>query len=131
MCHLLLLLPMLALPVFWLWPMAIAAPVYGVVLIISLWVYFLALRAMRQSVGTGAEELLGSEGIVLSMESGLARVRVHSEIWFAQAVTKVRAGDRVKVVGIDGLRLRVQRQNEVRDTHRARATVHGISKSLS
>ena len=57
MCHLVLLLPILALPLFWFAPLAIAVPAYVVVLILSGWFYWLAVSAMRRPVHTGAEAL--------------------------------------------------------------------------
>jgi len=49
MCHLVLLLPLFGLTVFWLWPPAVAIPVYLVVLAVSAGVYYLTLVAMRLS----------------------------------------------------------------------------------
>lgn len=131
MCHLVLMLPVLALPVFWLWPLPIAASVYGAVLVVSLWIYVLSLRAMRRRVGTGIEELIGSNGIVVGVRSGIAHVRVHSEDWQALTVPRLRAGDRVRIVGIDGLRLRVERLDGPRATHGVRATVHNLPQTPS
>ena len=50
MCHLVLLLPLFGLAVFWLWPPAVAVPVYLAVLVVSAGVYYLALVAMRLPV---------------------------------------------------------------------------------
>lgn len=47
MCHLILLLPLLALPVFWLIPQSAAIPVYIAVLIVSGGAYYLAFRSVR------------------------------------------------------------------------------------
>ncbi|MEE9598462.1 MAG: NfeD family protein [Acidiferrobacterales bacterium] len=109
MCHLILMMPVLGLPVFWLWPMAVAAPVYTVIIVLSALLYFFTLRAMRRPVLTGSEELLRSIGEVVEVRDRLARVRVHSEIWNAESSNELRKGDRVKVLSVDGLTLRVQR----------------------
>ena len=108
MCHVLLMMPVLGLPVFWLWPMAVAAPVYTVIIVLSALLYFFTLRAMRRPVLTGSEELLQSIGEVVEVRDRLTRVRVHSEIWNAESSEKLRKGDRVKVLSADGLTLRVQ-----------------------
>ena len=109
MCHLILLLPLLALPLFWLVPMSIAVPVYAAVLLLSGGIYFLAIRAMRQPVQTGVEALIHSTGEVLGKEGSLFRVRVRSEVWNAESTDNLRPGDYVEVVAVEGLRLKVRR----------------------
>jgi membrane protein implicated in regulation of membrane protease activity len=113
MCHLVLLLPLLALPVFWLVPLWIAVPTYAAVLILSGGTWFLAMRAMHQPVQIGVQALLHSRGEVLGTEGKLFRVRVNSEVWNAESKDTLRSGDRVEVLAIDGLRLRVRRIREV------------------
>jgi membrane protein implicated in regulation of membrane protease activity len=113
MCHLILLLPLLALPLFWLAPLSIAVPAYAAVLILSGGIYFLAMRAMHRPVQIGVEALLHSRGEVLGTEGKLFRVRVNSEVWSAESKDTLRSGDRVEVLAIDGLRLRVHRIREV------------------
>lgn len=109
MCHLLLLLPVLALPVFWFLPMPIAAPAYAAVLIVSGWVYVLALRAMRRPVQTGLEALVHHTGEVIGQDEGVVQVRLGSEIWNAESKDELRAGDCIEVVSIEGLRLKIRR----------------------
>ncbi|MDT8403197.1 NfeD family protein [Sulfuriflexus sp.] len=107
-CHLILLMPLLAIPLFWLWPVSTAVPVYSAVLILSGWVYLLVFRAMKRSVKTGSEEILQSVGEVIEVENNIASVQVHSEIWQAESSDKLQKGDLVKVVGIKGLTLKVK-----------------------
>jgi membrane protein implicated in regulation of membrane protease activity len=109
MCHLILLLPVLALPLFWLAPLSIAVPAYLAIVILSGGIYFLAIRAMHRPVQIGVEALLHSRGEVLGTEGKLFRVRVNSEVWSAESSDTLRTGDRVEVLAIDGLRLRVHR----------------------
>jgi inner membrane protein len=118
MCHLILMMPLLGLPVFWLWPVSIAAPVYTVIIVLSAAVYFYTLRTMRRPVQTGSEEMLRSLGEVREVRGGRARVRVHSEIWNAESSDKLRKGDRVKILSVDGLTLRVQPLLSVDRLHR-------------
>jgi membrane protein implicated in regulation of membrane protease activity len=113
MCHLILLLPFLALPLFWLVPMSIAVPVYAAVLLLSGGIYFLAIRAMHRPVQTGVEALLHSRGEVLGKEGNLFRVRVRSEIWHAESKDNLRPGDSVEVVAVEELTLRVRRISEI------------------
>ena len=93
MCHLVLLLPLFGLTVFWLWPPAVAGPVNLVVLVISAGVYYLALVAMRLPVTVGPEALAGARGKVVRVESGELQVRVRSEVWDASTSEKLSLGD--------------------------------------
>lgn len=109
MCHLILLLPVLALPVFWFVPLSIAVLVYGAVLIVSGWVYVLALRAMHRPVQTGVEALSQHTGEVIGQEDGMFQVRLGSEIWSAESKDRLRPGDPIEVVSVEGLRLKIRR----------------------
>ena len=109
MCHLILLTPLLALPVFWIWPVSVAATVYAVITALSLWMYVLVWKVMRRPVLGGVEELLHSFGEVIEVHGKTLRVRVHSEVWNASSRDRVSRGDRVKITGVDGLTLRVRR----------------------
>ena len=109
MCHVLLLLPLVALPVFWIAPLAIALPVYGVVLALSAAIYWYAVQAMRRPVQTGAEVLVGEIGEVVESRGANLFVRARSEVWHARSAAQLREGDRVKVVAVEDLTLRVQK----------------------
>ncbi len=108
MCHLILLLPVLALPVFWFLPLFQAVAVYGVVTALSLWVYRYLLKAMHRPVQIGVEALLGREGEVVDTAGGQVLVRVASETWTARSRRPVAVGDRVRVVRVDGLVLELE-----------------------
>lgn len=109
MCHVLLLLPLLALPVFWIAPLAVALPVYGVVLASSAAIYWYAIVAMKRPVETGAEGLIGEIGEVIESRGTNLFVRARSENWRAKSATQLREGDRVKVVAVEDLTLQVQK----------------------
>ena len=71
----------------------------------------LALAAVlrrRRPVVTGHEALIGAEGEAVSWQNGEGRVRVKGEIWLARSDAALTAGSRVKIVGRDGLVLRVR-----------------------
>jgi membrane-bound serine protease (ClpP class) len=74
-------------------------------------VLLLALAAVlrrRRPVVTGSEALIGAEGEAVSWQGGEGRVRVKGEIWLARSQDAALAvGSRVKIVGRDGLVLRV------------------------
>jgi len=108
MCHLVLLLPIIALPVFWLWSWPVAVSVYVVVLIVSGWTYVYAMVAMHRPVVSGVEHTLHSQGVVVDATPNGLRVRVNSEYWPAECKQAVRAGDVVRVIGREGLTLLVE-----------------------
>jgi membrane-bound serine protease (ClpP class) len=66
------------------------------------------LRSRKKPVLTGGEALIGAEGEALSWQDGEGRVRVKGEIWRARADAPLTAGTPVKVLGRDGLVLRVE-----------------------
>jgi membrane-bound serine protease (ClpP class) len=66
------------------------------------------LRSRRRPVVTGGEALIGAEGETVSWQNGEGRVRVKGEIWLARSDAPLAAGSRVKIVGRDGLVLRIE-----------------------
>ncbi|MBI4294289.1 MAG: hypothetical protein HY661_22650 [Betaproteobacteria bacterium] len=112
MCHILLLLPFIALPVFSLFPPSVSVPVYGAVMALSAAVYWTAIQAMNQPILNGADGMIGNICEVVESGDGKLFVRLHSEIWRAVPLEpRLNKGDRVKVVGVKNLTLRVQAMN--------------------
>lgn len=109
MCHLALTLPVLGLIVFWLWPLSVAAPVYAVILVVSLAIYYLIMRAMRRPVMTGREEILRESGTVIEARERRIQIRVRNELWNAESSDKLHPGDAVEITGMQGLMLQVRR----------------------
>jgi membrane protein implicated in regulation of membrane protease activity len=112
MCHIILFMPLLTLPIFWLLPLNIALPVYLVILALSAWLYYFVMVAMRKPVVTGIEHLLHSQGEVIDAHEGHLHVRVDSEIWQAESNDALQPGDQVKVTGIDHMHLGVSRNQD-------------------
>ena len=109
MCHLLLFLPVIALPVLWLLPLSVALPIYGLAVALVLWIYVLAVRTARRPAMTGAEGMIGEHGRVAELDGGSARLLVHGELWSAEMLGKRLAlGQEALVVGITGLKLKVK-----------------------
>jgi membrane-bound serine protease (ClpP class) len=92
------------------WPVLVAAAATNALLIVG--VLGMALRVRRRRVVTGAEQLVGMQGQVVEWRGGHGRVRVHGEVWSANAAGPLAPGARVRVDGRDGLTLRV---NELRE----------------
>lgn len=108
MCHLILLMPILAIPLFWFMPLSTAIVVYSLIFILSGWVYILAIQAMRCSVKTGSEEIIQSVGEVVEVKNHSVRVKVHSELWNAESPDNLHVGDFIEVISIKGLTLNVK-----------------------
>jgi membrane-bound ClpP family serine protease len=109
MCHLLLLLPVLALPVFWVLPLGIALPLYAAAAGIALAVYALALKAWRTPVVNGTQVLLGATGRVVRVGKRETTLWVGSELWSADVDgVPLALGDEAVVVAVDRLRLTVR-----------------------
>jgi membrane-bound serine protease (ClpP class) len=73
-----------------------------------------ALRAQKKPIRTGAESMPGQIGIAVSNLAPTGQVQAAGELWSAEAVPgsgKIRKGDRVEVVKVEGLRLKVRKLN--------------------
>ena len=68
----------------------------------------MAVKARSRPVVSGMEELLGSEALVVEDFEQEGRVNIHSESWSALCNTPLQKGQVVKVIGIDGLTLKVE-----------------------
>lgn len=79
----------------------------ALIIVTTLW---LAVRAHRRPVVSGAEELLEDRGQALQdfSAAGDGSVRIHSETWNAHSKTPIRAGEAVKVIRREGLKLVVE-----------------------
>ncbi len=68
------------------------------------------IRAQRSRVRMGQEKLVGAVGVARTALNPGGMVYVQGEMWTAEAEggAGIREGDRVTVVGIEGLRLRVR-----------------------
>lgn len=112
MCHVLLLLPVLALPVFWIWPAEIALPVYGVAAAVPFGIYALVYWAWKVPLAHGPQMLIGATGHVVSVEGRRVTLRVRGELWLADARGELlKQGEEAEVTAIDGLRLTATRRD--------------------
>jgi len=70
------------------------------------------IRALRVPVRMGQQSLVGKTGTVTAAVNPTGQVQLGSELWTAEAAEgsgKMRKGDRVEVVEINGLRLKVRK----------------------
>lgn len=110
MCHLILIgLPLLALASFWLLPWTLAVPTAIALIVAALLFYGYLVKVARRPVVTGIEALQHARGRVRSVQGNVASIWVNSELWSARIAEGLREGDKVEVVGVDGLQLRVRK----------------------
>jgi membrane-bound serine protease (ClpP class) len=70
------------------------------------------IRALRAPIRAGRESLAGKTGTATTAFRPMGQVQVGSELWTAEAAEgsrKIRKGDKVEVVEVKGLRLKVRK----------------------
>jgi membrane-bound serine protease (ClpP class) len=67
----------------------------------------MAIRIRRKKPTTGIEGLMGEMGISESVIYPEGTVSIHGELWTAQCDERIEKGERIKVVGVDNLKLKV------------------------
>jgi len=86
--------------------LAICAAALVEVAEVAFWIRFLR----RYRVRTGAEGMVGEAGeAITDFSGGAGKVRVYGEIWAASSADALRAGERVRIARVEGLRLEVER----------------------
>jgi len=109
MCHLILFLPVFALPVFWFFPFPTAMSIYLIISGISLLMYFLIFKAMVMKPRVGIEAMLGKTGVVIKDIAPEGKIQYATEIW--NAITygkKFSAGEKVIINGFWGMNVLVK-----------------------
>jgi membrane-bound ClpP family serine protease len=112
MCHILWVMPILALPLFWFLDFWVALPLYLVILAISAVVQFLTIRSFQKPASSGMEGMRGDTAEVVEALHPRGTVRYHSEFWSAEAREPIQVGETVRIVGNKGIRLLVEKLPE-------------------
>jgi membrane-bound serine protease (ClpP class) len=89
----------------------VVAPAVGAVAIFGGIVVFLLGRTMLRPATAGVEALAGATAIVERELAPSGTVSLRGELWSAEADERIPKGERVQVVGVDNLKLRVKRQS--------------------
>jgi len=77
------------------------------------------VRAMQRKPATGREGLVGEVGVARTRLAPEGQVFVHGELWQARCDGEAGPGDEVRVAGIEGLRLKVEKvRAEVKEAPR-------------
>jgi membrane-bound ClpP family serine protease len=110
MCHLIFLLPIFGLPVFWFFPFNTALILYLAICAISMFLYYKIFQAMRAKVRNGLAAMLGKTGVVLHDIDPEGKIKYATEIWNAVAEgEKLLEGEKVVISGFSyGLRIIVK-----------------------
>ena len=66
MCHIILFLPVLTIPLFWLLPLSYSVPVYAAIVLVSSMLYRLIMKSMMRRAQTGIEGMIDSRAEVVS-----------------------------------------------------------------
>ncbi len=115
MCHLIFLLPLAGLPLFWFLPLGYALPINVVVWLISAFLYWLITMAMRKPVQDGFQSLIGAEAEVVSKRAPdhsagyLVRAQGEGELWSAYSTDVLEIGEPVNIVAVRGIGVVVER----------------------
>ncbi|MBI2159304.1 MAG: hypothetical protein HYU25_02740 [Candidatus Rokubacteria bacterium] len=108
-CHLLLLVPVAGLGLFFVLPWPVALALNVVLAAIAVGIAIPGMRALRQPVLTGREALVGRVAEAVTEIGREGFVRCEGELWTASANGhRISKGTRVSVTGVEGLRLAVQ-----------------------
>lgn len=75
-------------------------------------VSFLVVKSQRRKATLGFEGLVGELGEVRERLDLKGKVFVHGEVWNAEGAERLEPGDRIEVVGYDGMILKVKRAAE-------------------
>lgn len=108
MCHLVLLIPVFGLGVFFFLPLPYAAVIYLVICGASALLYRAVIKAMCRRVVTGTEALLGAQASVRRVDPGRMVVCLRGELWTARPAGFTgtpHPGEQVVVTEIRGNRL--------------------------
>lgn len=106
-CHLLLLLPVAGLALFWYLPWPLAAILYVAGVAPSALLGWVSWRSLKTPPVMGMEAMLGEVGVAATDLTPVGQVRYHDALWTARSAEPVRRGGRVRIEAVDGLRLRV------------------------
>ena len=107
MHHLLLILPLLGLIlfVFLLWQVAL--PLYMVMLVVSLGIYWKIIQAQRRRPVIGKRAMIGDRAVVVRVGGDAVEVEYEGEIWRAVSPEPLKSGETVIIQGVKGLILQV------------------------
>ena len=99
-----LILALVFLPAPW------AVLVIAVAAVLELCLWFFGIRySRRRRAQVGVQTMIGTVGEAITSLTPDGQVKVDGEIWRAHGSPEIRAGDAIRITGVDGLTLEVER----------------------
>ena len=112
MYYLILVLLLLTIPIFWLLPLYVAIPVYVVVVLKSLFWYWIVRKSRILKVHPGLEGIIGERGKVVEPLTPFGTIIVKGEYWKANSLDdNIQFDENIEIVGNEGLTLKVKRED--------------------
>jgi membrane-bound serine protease (ClpP class) len=72
----------------------------------------MGLRAQMKKATTGGKGIIGERGVALGMLNLEGQVSVHGEVWKAISTEQIKKGEKVEVVEVEGLVLKVRKVSD-------------------
>lgn len=113
----LMALPLIALSVFWLLPLAQAVPIYLVCVSLSVWMFWIMRRNKKYRVVTGKEGLIGREAEITST-SAIGKetaytLRVEGELWTAYSHDPMKISEKAIITASEGNMLIIKPRDNI------------------
>lgn len=109
MCHIVVLLPVLAVAIFLFLPPGQAAFISVPLFLIFFWLAWIMWKDFRRPVSTGIEGLLGNRVQVVSKTNYGAKVSLKGELWDVVCGDELSLGETVRVTGFERMTLIVRK----------------------
>ena len=116
MCHILFLLPIIALALFFFLSPAQAAFLSVPLFLIFLWLAWMTWKDFKRPVSTGIEGMMGGKAQVVGKTKDGAKVLLRGELWDAVSGDDVSVGETVRVTGFERMKLVVRREISSRES---------------
>lgn len=124
MCHLVLFMPVFALPVFWLLPWPLATAIYVCVLAVSAWLYYVIIKLMHRPSKIGLHTLFNADGTIVQVEGLCGLARIGRELWKVESQNPLVRNQHVRVTGRRGFVLQVADASAGGETDSPSAPAH-------
>jgi len=106
-CHLLFLVPVVGLGLFWFLPWPVASVLYVAGVAPSVLIAWVGWRALQAPPATGKEAMVGEAAEALTDLAPYGQVRYGNDLWTARSPVPVTSGGRVRIIAVDGIKLHV------------------------
>lgn len=89
------------------WRLALAAALTtGLFIIFAMG---MALKIRLTQPTTGKEGLIGEKGVAINRIAPEGDIKVHGEIWKAVSEQRIKKGEKIRVIAVDGLELKIEK----------------------